>query len=107
MTSLDEGGSERHFCFLRLNAEDNELLPLMSLIETLLIEQVLLVRETDDAITLIGNPLAGSLRVQLLQISLKRLQGLLFQVGQLCRGHGSFPLRTTVIKRDFPASARA
>jgi hypothetical protein len=93
--SIQDHRPERHLRFLRFDAEDDEFLPIQSLIEAVPIEQVFLAGEADLSVSLVGDPRAWSLRVKVRQIPQKRLQGLLLDVGQLRHGHwdSSFFLR--------------
>src|SRR5262249_6495345 len=82
--------AERHFRFLGLDAEDDELFPLQVTPEALLVEFVLLHSEAELLVSLIGDPLSWALLPQVRQIALKGAQGLLFQVRQLLRSHQWF-----------------
>src|SRR5262245_14638428 len=80
---------ERDLGLLRLDAEDDELLPLEPLVEALLVQRVLLSGEAHLPVPLVGDPLAGPLGVQLRQVPQERLQCLLLRVGHLLGAHQS------------------
>src|SRR5437773_9023946 len=53
--------SQEHFRFLRLDAENDELLARQALLETLLVQLVLLRREAQQPLALVGDPLPRTL----------------------------------------------
>jgi hypothetical protein len=87
VASVQRHGTQGHLRLLGLDTKDDELLALQPLAEAVLVEQVLLAREANLPVSLVGNPLPRPLGVQLRQVLLERLQGPPFQRGQFRPAH--------------------
>jgi hypothetical protein len=101
--SIQNRGAECHLCLLRLDAQDDELLPIQSPIEALLVEQVFLVGEAELSVSLVGDPLAWSLGMKVWQIAQERLQSLLLQIRNLLRGHADALSSFAALRKVFVA----
>src|SRR5262249_1831609 len=80
-------GPQRNLRLLWLDAEDDEGFPRQPLLEALMVEQVLLAPEPNLPGSLVSDPPARSFAVELRQVALERLQGLLFQCCRLLCCH--------------------
>ncbi len=92
--SVPDVGAEDHLGYLRLDAEDDELLASQSFLEALLIELVFVCREAQQALALVSHPLSRTLFPELGQIPFEGPQGLLSQIGLLLYSHS--PLHPVV-----------
>ena len=86
--SIEHQRPKGDLSFLRVNAEDNELLSFQATLETLVVEFVLVWRKPKLLFAVVSDPLSRSLGPETGQVSFEGAQRLLLKVGGLY-GHVS------------------
>jgi hypothetical protein len=89
--SSQDINTKDHLGLLRLDAKNDELVSRQSLFETSLIELVFMLSETQQALTLVSDPLPRTLAPEPWQITLEGFQCSLAKISLLLHGHICLP----------------
>jgi hypothetical protein len=85
----EKDGTEERFGYLRLDAENHELVAVQSVLEALMVTFAFMARETHEALALVRHPLPGPLLAKTWQVAFNGTEGLFSEVEFLHYRHGN------------------